>query len=154
MPGIRVAGSAADHPAVASRSGTRSAGVRAMNPGVSSEGASGTQPSRGIRPKARLIPATPHKAVGMRMEPPVSVATAAGTSPAATAAADPPLDPPGTKSRLHGLRVPVPSGCWVVMPQPNSWDLVRPTMTAPARRSLRTIPASVAATAPARAREP
>jgi len=31
------------------------------------------------------------------MDPPVSVPSAAGTSPAATAAADPPLDPPGIR---------------------------------------------------------
>jgi hypothetical protein len=125
-----------------------------MKPGVSSEGASGTQPSRGMRPNVGLTPATPQSAAGMRTDPPVSLATAAGTSPAATAAADPPLDPPLMKSRCHGLRVPAPLGCWVVMPQPNSCDRVSPTMTAPARRSRLTTSASAAATAPARACEP
>ena len=46
------------------------------------------------------------------MDPPVSVATAAGMRPAATAAADPPLDPPLMKSGCHGLRVPRPA--WVL----------------------------------------
>ena len=41
----------------------------------------------------------------MRIEPAPSAASAAGTSPAATAAADPPLEPPGVRSTFHGLRV-------------------------------------------------
>ena len=93
MPGMRLAGSAADQPALASSKMARSCGARAMKPGVSSGGASGTLPSRGIRPNVGLMPATPHTAAGMRMDPPVSLATAAGMRPAATAAADPPLDP-------------------------------------------------------------
>ena len=35
---------------------------------------------------------------GWRIDPPVSVPIAHGASPAATAAADPPLEPPGTRS--------------------------------------------------------
>ena len=41
----------------------------------------------------------------MRIEPPPSVAVAMGASPAATAAAEPPLEPPGVNSRFQGLRV-------------------------------------------------
>ena len=44
------------------------------------------------------------------MDPPVSLASAAGMRPAATAAADPPLDPPLMKPGCHGLRVPAPLG--------------------------------------------
>jgi D-amino peptidase len=40
----------------------------------------------------------------VRMEDPVSVPSARSQKPAATAAADPPLDPPGIRSRFHGLR--------------------------------------------------
>ena len=40
-----------------------------------------------------------------RTDPPVSVPSAAGTNPAATAAALPPEDPPGTRVRFQGLRV-------------------------------------------------
>jgi len=50
----------------------------------------------------------------MRMEPPVSEPSAIGTMPAATAAPDPPLEPPGTREISHGLRV-----CGVVLPQEN-----------------------------------
>ena len=42
---------------------------------------------------------------GWRIEPPVSVPVAAGASRAATAAADPPEEPPGTRAVSQGLRV-------------------------------------------------
>ena len=44
-------------------------------------------------------------AAGMRIDPPPSDALAHGTMPEATAAAAPPLDPPGPWSRFHGLWV-------------------------------------------------
>src|SRR5207244_3854786 len=50
------------------------------------------------------MPTMPHSAAGWRIEPPVSVPSAQGASPAATAAALPPEEPPGTRSRSHGLR--------------------------------------------------
>ena len=46
----------------------------------------------------------PHSAAGWRIEPPVSVPSAHGAEPAATAAALPPLEPPGTRLRSHGFR--------------------------------------------------
>ena len=42
------------------------------------------------------MPARPVKAAGWRMEPPVSVPVAPKARRAATAAADPPEEPPGT----------------------------------------------------------
>ena len=42
---------------------------------------------------------------GMRIEPPPSPACATGTMPLATAAAEPPLEPPGVCARFHGLCV-------------------------------------------------
>ena len=51
------------------------------------------------------MPTTPHKPAGWRIEPPVSVPIASGAMPAATHAAEPPLEPPGVRSRSHGLRV-------------------------------------------------
>jgi hypothetical protein len=69
----------------------------------------------------------PHSAAGWRMEPPVSVPSAQGARPAATAAALPPLDPPGTRSRSHGLRTgpkaefsfdePMANSSWFVLPR-------------------------------------
>ena len=45
----------------------------------------------------------PQYAAGMRMEPPVSVPVARGTIPAANAAPDPPLDPPGIRVTSQGF---------------------------------------------------
>ncbi len=42
----------------------------------------------------------PQKLAGWRIEPPVSVPIAANAAHAATAAAEPPDDPPGTSGRL------------------------------------------------------
>jgi hypothetical protein len=41
----------------------------------------------------------------MRIEPPPSLACATGTIPDATAAADPPLEPPVECAGFHGLRL-------------------------------------------------
>ena len=41
----------------------------------------------------------------MRIEPPPSLAVARGAMPDASAAAEPPLEPPGVRSRFQGLRV-------------------------------------------------
>ena len=43
-------------------------------------------------------------AAGWRIEPPVSVPVAIGARPAATAATEPPLEPPGTRLVSQGLR--------------------------------------------------
>ena len=45
-----------------------------------------------------FIPTMPQKEAGWRIEPPVSVPVAARHSRAATAAAEPPEEPPGTRS--------------------------------------------------------
>jgi hypothetical protein len=42
---------------------------------------------------------------GLRVDPPESVHTASGESPAATALAAPPDETPEVRSRFHGLRV-------------------------------------------------
>jgi hypothetical protein len=57
-----------------------------------------TAPSVGFRPTMLLRPA------GTRPEPAVSVPSASGTIPAATATAEPELDPPGTRSARKVLR--------------------------------------------------
>jgi hypothetical protein len=58
-----------------------------------------------MRPCETFSPTSPQHAAGMRMEPPPSEAWAMGTIPAATAAAAPPLEPPGVRLVSHGLRV-------------------------------------------------
>ncbi len=62
-------------------------------------GAAGTRPSCGLRPNR------PQLAAGIRIEPAPSEALRDATSPAATAAALPPLEPPGVRPGSHGLRV-------------------------------------------------
>ena len=57
-----------------------------------------TSPRLGLRPTMLLSPA------GTRPEPAVSVPSASGTSPAATATAEPELDPPGISAGLRALR--------------------------------------------------
>lgn len=74
----------------------------------------------------------------MRTDPAPSEPRAAGTRPAATAAADPPDEPPGVCSGLQGLRVAPNAGPSVNGHCPNSQVLVLPTITAPAARNRRT----------------
>ena len=81
----------------------------------------------------------------MRIEPAPSAASANGTSPAATAAAEPPLDPPGVRSVSHGLRVTPQVTDSVNGHSPSSGIVVLPTTTAPAARRRRTTSASDAA---------
>ena len=66
-----------------------------------------------IRPRDGLNPTTPLSAAGTRPEPAVSVATAKGTWPKATARAEPELEPPEIMSppytlrgTVYGVRVP------------------------------------------------
>ena len=76
------------------------------------------------------------------MEPPVSLPTDSGAIRAATQAAAPPLEPPGTRDRSHGLRVGRTAEFSVVPPIANSSILVFPNRTPPACRSRATTVAS------------
>src|SRR5438105_13746791 len=78
------------------------------------------------------MPQMPVKAAGWRIEPPVSVPVAAGAMRAATAAAEPPEEPPGTRAVSHGFRT-APK-CEVSLDEPiaNSSILHLPSSTAPA----------------------
>ncbi|MNC87851.1 hypothetical protein D3C83_36140 [compost metagenome] len=49
----------------------------------------------GLRPRLGFRPNSPQAEAGMRIEPPPSLAAAIGTIPAATAEAEPPLEPAG-----------------------------------------------------------
>ena len=51
------------------------------------------------------MPVMPHRELGMRMDPPVSLPKARGTIPAATAAPEPPLEPPHMRVVSQGLLV-------------------------------------------------
>ncbi|CAB4591847.1 unannotated protein [freshwater metagenome] len=86
----------------------------------------------GMRPSDGFRPTMPHHAAGMRTDPPMSLPSASATQPLATAAAEPPLDPPGVREGSCGLRVTPHSGLSVMPAWANSGVLVLPTMMAPA----------------------
>ncbi len=56
-------------------------------------------------PKLGLWPYTPQNDDGTRIDPPMSVPISKPVKPMATAAAGPPDEPPGVRSRSHGLLV-------------------------------------------------
>src|SRR5262245_32066843 len=94
--------------------------------------AEGWLPGWGMRPKLGLKPTRPQNDAGMRIDPPPSDAVANGTIPAATAAAEPPLEPPGVRAGSQGFRVTPHAGLSVTATAPNSGLAVLPTGMAPA----------------------
>ena len=88
-----------------------------------------------MRPWLGFSPTRPQHDAGMRIEPPPSLACASGTMPDATAAAAPPLDPPGVREVSHGLWVAPQATGSVVGTLPSSGLFVRPAMTSPASRN-------------------
>src|SRR5216684_630834 len=95
----------------------------------------------------------PQKAAGWRIDPPVSDPSASGVRRAATAAADPPLDPPGVRSSAHGFRAGPNAEFSFDDPIANSSQLVFPTTTAPAASSRDTTVASYGGTKVSRMRD-
>src|SRR6185436_10468294 len=88
----------------------------------------------GVRARLGFSPTSPQHDAGIRIEPPPSFACATGTMPLATAAAEPPLDPPVVRSTFHGLRdAPYVTGS-VVGTSPHSGVFVRPRYTKPASK--------------------
>src|SRR4051794_37733020 len=80
----------------------------------------------GPGPGGVLTPLLPPGAAGSRGAPPGPGRGAAGTTPAASAAPEPPLEPPAVRSTAHGLPT------WsVVPPAANSCVWVWPTSTIP-----------------------
>ena len=129
-------------PPHASRNSAASATVRVIGPRTDMPCQPSAAGALDTRPRAGLSPNSPQHEAGMRIEPAPSEPNAAPTRPAATAAAEPPLDPPGVCPSDHGLRV-VPNasvsvnGCAV-----SSGTWVLPMTIAPAARSRRTTSAS------------
>src|SRR5699024_712792 len=121
----------------AASSTERASGPKVVRPWNSSE--SGAVDTRW---RWGLIPTRWVHAAGMRTEPAPSEPRAAGTRPAATAAAEPPEEPPGERWGHQGLRV-IPNAAPSVNGHcPISGVLVLPTITAPAFLSLVTTWAS------------
>ena len=71
----------------------------------------------------------PQKDAGWRIEPPVSEPREYTAKSAATAAADPPLEPPGTQSGFQGFCVAKKAEFSVVEPIANSSIFVLPSKT-------------------------
>ncbi len=109
-----------------------SATVRAIGPATVRSVCPGKY---GTRPNVGLCPTSPVKLAGSRIEPPPSLPIATVHSPAATADAAPPLDPPGVWSRCHGLRVAPNARVVVSTMTESSGIVVLPRMTAPASSS-------------------
>src|SRR6266508_5076255 len=89
----------------------------------------GSWPKRLTRPYVGLMPTTPQYAAGMRIDPLLSVPTEPKISDALTAAAEPPLEPPGTQLSFHGLWTGPKADFTQVPPIAHSWRLFLPTMT-------------------------
>jgi hypothetical protein len=86
------------------------------------------------RPRDGRSENKPQHAAGIRSEPPPSFPAAIGTMPAATAAAAPPLEPPGVRVKSQGLFVRPNSSGSVTARIANSGRLVLPKTTSPAFR--------------------
>jgi hypothetical protein len=131
---------------MASSSVAASVTVRAMGPAVSWKTTRGDMPARLISPGVTRTPTRLQKLAGKRIEPPVSSPMPTVARFAATAAAVPALDPPGSRSVSYGFSVlPLADEC------PNhdvakSGRVVLPRMIAPASLSLATTVESVAGT--------
>ena len=96
-------------------------------------------PATGMRPDGGRYPTTPQQEAGTRIEPPMSEPVAHGVMPDATAAADPPLEPPTSKAGFHGLRVTPHIRLCVQNGMENSGVSPRPWTTDPASTSRSTM---------------
>src|SRR6266576_317766 len=149
------ANSAAAKPgAMTSSSAAHSSTVRPIGPTWSKLGASGKQPSIETSPYVGLNPTTPQQAAGMRIEPPESVPRAASTSPSASAAAEPPDDPPAIRPGATGFGTVPKCGFSDVTPYANSCRFVLPTFAYPLDSARRTDSAVVDGTCSANTAEP
>ena len=91
--------SLASNPEMISNTRALSLTVRVIGPIWSNDEANATNPKRDTRPYVGFNPTIPQYEAGWRTEPPVSLPRVKLTCPAATAVAEPPLDPPGTASK-------------------------------------------------------
>ena len=133
-------------PAMAESSSATSATVRAIGPSTEK----GAQPSSaghvGTRPGEGRKPTTLQKLAGLRSEPPMSLPSAIGTMPEASATAAPPLEPPHVLVGSYGLSVRPKTSLNVCEPAPNSGVLVLPIVMAPAALMRSTISPSCSGT--------
>src|SRR5262249_20300358 len=94
-PGSAIAmGERASGPAITLSISATSLTVRAIGPGTWRVDHGVSTGQAGTRPGAPRKPTTLQKLAGLRSEPPVSLPSAIGTMPQASATAAPPLEPP------------------------------------------------------------
>ena len=121
---------------MASSSIAASATVRAIGPGTARPASLSTPEPAGTSPRDGFSPTRPHAAAGIRIDPPPSDPGANGSSPAATATAAPPLDPPAPSAVSYGLRAGgATSGLGVARAARTPGVFVLPRLTPPARRA-------------------
>src|SRR5438067_1709064 len=109
-----------------SSSAAASGTVRAIGPEIPRPKTPGPYGAGETRPSDGLLQTRPQHDAGLRIEPPPSLPCAIGASPAATAAAAPPLEPPGVRAVSHGLRQAPFSSDSVTPIVPSSGVLVLP----------------------------
>src|SRR5215468_8932332 len=96
-------GSAASGPAMAASAANASSTVSASTETQSRVRQAGTTPAVETRPRLGFKPTMLLNPAGTRPDPAVSVPSASGTRPAATATAEPELEPPGLSCGSNGL---------------------------------------------------
>src|SRR5579862_8716673 len=146
----RASGSPGSRPHIPASSSAASGALRERAPITERD----SNASPGISPGVVRSPTRPQKAAGFLMLEARSEPSANGTIPVATAAAAPPLLPPGVSRVSNGLRVGPKTGLNVWAPAPNSGVFVFPTTTAPACLSSATCGASNDGTYEAKIGEP
>jgi len=99
-------GAAGSSPANTASTTAQQATVGASGPTESRVRDNGNTLSRGMRRAVGLNPVRPHRAEGMRTDPPVSVPIAKAAMSSVTETAAPEDEPPGIRpvARSHGLR--------------------------------------------------
>jgi hypothetical protein len=119
-------GSSTCQPTIASSIRATSSTLRAIGPltesvsNLTSPGPAATRPGLGRKPT------TEQKLAGVRREPPRSEPVASHTSPVASAAAEPPEEPPALRLVFQGLSVSPKTSLKVLAPAPNSGVLLMP----------------------------
>ncbi len=131
----RDSGSRASTPSCAPNSMRVSATVRPIGPSTEIGVQPSWRPSMGTRPGDGRNPTTPQIAAGIRSEPPVSEPVQTGSMSQASAAAEPPDEPPAISAGSNGLPVAPQTGLREFAPAPNSGTLVLAVTIAPAART-------------------
>ena len=128
--------------------------MRTSGPTLSAEKESGITPKRDTRVCVAFSPVTPQMVAGRRMEPPVSLPSAAAKKRAATPAPEPEEEPPVQYAGFHGLWQWPKCALWPVGFCANSAMLSVPMSIAPAASSRRSTVAVAFGTKSRRMREP